>query len=45
MWQHVERHVCCAQCTAHNAQAAVQHAATSPNVYNHVILPSVLTEI
>ena len=32
MWQHVvERH------------AALRHAATSPNLYNDVILPSVLT--
>jgi len=40
MWQHA---VCCVQCTAHNTHAALRHAATSPNVYNYVILPSVLT--
>jgi len=44
MWQHVvERHVCCVQCTVHNTHAALRHAATSPNIYNDVILPSVLT--
>ena len=37
MWQHVvERHVCCVQCR-------MRYAATSPNLYNNVILPSVLT--
>jgi len=40
MWQHA---VCCVQCTAHNTHAALRHAATSPNVCNYVILPSVLT--
>ena len=30
-------------CTAHNTHAALRHAATSPNTYNDVILPSVLT--
>ena len=30
-------------CTAHNTRAALRHAATSPNIYNDVILPSVLT--
>jgi hypothetical protein len=33
----------CVVCTAHNTHAAVRHAATSPNLYNDVILPSVLT--
>ena len=27
----------------HNTHATVRHAATSPNLYNDVILPSVLT--
>ena len=30
-------------CTAHNTHATLQHAATSPNIYNDVILSSVLT--
>ena len=33
----VQRHVC----TAHNTHAALRHAATSPNIYNDVILPTV----
>ena len=32
-------------CTAHNTHAALRHAATSPNLYNDVILPSILTNI
>jgi len=32
-------------CTAHKAHASLQHAATSPNLYNDVFLPSVLTKI
>jgi len=51
MWQHVvERHVCCVQrrvrvsvCAAHNTHAALRHAATSPSIYNDVILPNILT--
>jgi len=31
--------------TTRNTHAALRHAATSPNIYNDVILPSVLTEI
>ena len=30
-------------CTAHNTHATLRHAATSPNLCNDVILPSVLT--
>jgi len=30
-------------CPAHNTHATLRHAATSPNLYNDVILPSVLT--
>jgi len=30
-------------CTTHNTLAALRLAATSPNIYNDVILPSVLT--
>jgi len=34
----------CVVCgTAHNTYAALRHAATSTNLYNDVILPSVLT--
>jgi len=29
--------------TSHNTHAALKHAATSSNLYNDVILPSVLT--
>jgi hypothetical protein len=39
----LRRHICCVQCTAHNTYAALRHAATSPNLYNDVILPNVLT--
>jgi len=39
----VKLHVCCVQCTLHNTHAALRHAATSPNLYNDIILPSVLT--
>jgi len=34
---------CAVQCTAQNTHAALRHATTSPNIYNEVILPSVLT--
>jgi len=45
--------VCCVQCrvrlhslcTAHNTHTALRHATTSPNLYNNVILPSILTNI
>jgi len=37
MWQHVSFS------TAHNTHAALRHAATSLNIHNDVILPSVLT--
>ena len=39
------RYVCgmCVMCSAHNTHAALRHAATSPNIFNDVILPSVLT--
>ena len=36
-------HVSVSLCTAHNTHAALRHAATSPNLYNDVILPIVLT--
>ena len=35
--------MCCVQCPAHNTHAALRHAATIPNLFNDVILPSVLT--
>ena len=41
---HCTQHTCrYSLCTAHNTHAALRHAATSPNLYNDVILPSVLT--
>ena len=34
----------CVVCsTAHNTHTALRHAATSPNLYNDIILPSILT--
>jgi len=43
---HCTQHTCrstVSLCTAHNTHAALRHAVTSPNLYNDVILPSVLT--
>jgi hypothetical protein len=40
------RRAACVLCAVHctqNSHAALRHAATSPNLYNDVILPSVLT--
>ena len=38
--------VCSAEtdCTAHNTHAPLRHAATLPNLYKDVILPSILNE-
>ena len=41
---HYTKHTCrptVSLCTAHNPHAALRHAATSPNLYNDVILTSV----
>ena len=51
MWQHVVVwRVCCVLCRVGLSQGvctgmrdALRHAATSPNLYNDVIVPSVLT--
>ena len=43
---HCTQHTCrstVSLCTAHNTPAALRQAATSPNLYNDVILPNVLT--
>ena len=43
---HCTQHTCrsaVSLCTAHNTHAALRHAATSSNLYNDVIVPSVLT--
>ena len=40
---HFEIYVVHSRCTVHYTHAALRHAATSPTLYNDVILPSVLT--
>jgi len=43
---HCTQHTCRSTvsfCTAHNTHAALRLAATSPNLYNDIILPNFLT--